>query len=625
MKFGIKKILNDEKGSSLSFVLIIGMILMLMVASLLAVANSDMTFTQESVESRQGYIDAKSVIEFGKVEINNRMTALNAKDAEIKAATNSVVLDTLQTQRTALLAALTNTFTVYGTVDSVGENLITESLSLDAGSYEGVTKQPLGVCTVVPTVVDASTKKYTFNLKTQNIIRTLDYKVDFDYVATAFNNWTSTTYSPVTKPTDAEISTWGKTGIYIEAIKNWWGGSDNVTSLKVNTTYQQGTTSGLTFSNANLSLNIGKDDAVFEWLSNDVMNLTANNIFLTKPLPTKVNSTTAFGTSTIFNMTAKNIIIPGDLNIGDNVTLNMTCESLWVDGNINLGKNSKLKITGTNGKTMNQMIVGGKIITNRPAAVADLANVNISNLAYFESGGLEIYNNNYLINPVANRDFVLSAKIIVVKGDVLVEGPGWTNTMLRTTSMPIHFTTQYFDCSGKTVIKNFGCPSTAMTFSPDTTKILNVRFAGGYDQRIGHVDIDGATTVVFGKSTYLDADSIDNFSKICWSHLYVEADDVYLEGTTDDSIQMDYSSFIYYKNHNNYINLYNQTKIKYLDKSGVTVLPGKYNGNTNQRWRTADNQTYIFGRLVPEDLTKVGDYPANSSSGTSGTGAEKYY
>ena len=85
MTVKIKEILKEQKGSSLAFVIIIGVIIMIMVASLLAVANSDFTYTQEAVESRQAYIDAKSVIEFGKVEIYSRIVGLEEKDTALKA------------------------------------------------------------------------------------------------------------------------------------------------------------------------------------------------------------------------------------------------------------------------------------------------------------------------------------------------------------------------------------------------------------------------------------------------------------------------------------------------------------------------------------------------------------
>ncbi len=49
MSVKIKEILKEQKGSSLAFVIIIGVIIMIMVVSLLTVANSDFTFTQQTV------------------------------------------------------------------------------------------------------------------------------------------------------------------------------------------------------------------------------------------------------------------------------------------------------------------------------------------------------------------------------------------------------------------------------------------------------------------------------------------------------------------------------------------------------------------------------------------------
>ena len=92
MSVKIKEILKEQKGSSLAFVIIIGVIIMIMVVSLLTVANSDFTFTQQTVESRQAYIDAKSVIEFGKIFINNDMSKLNTYQLEKIEKQNQSVL-----------------------------------------------------------------------------------------------------------------------------------------------------------------------------------------------------------------------------------------------------------------------------------------------------------------------------------------------------------------------------------------------------------------------------------------------------------------------------------------------------------------------------------------------------
>ena len=54
MSVKIKEILKEQKGSSLAFVIIIGVIIMIMVVSLLTVANSDFTFTQQTVVDNGG-------------------------------------------------------------------------------------------------------------------------------------------------------------------------------------------------------------------------------------------------------------------------------------------------------------------------------------------------------------------------------------------------------------------------------------------------------------------------------------------------------------------------------------------------------------------------------------------
>lgn len=82
MKLRTKEAIKNNNGSALAFVLIISMVLMVMVGSLLAVSNSGLFFTQESVESRKAYIDAKSVIEFGKIHINEKINAFNTPPSQ---------------------------------------------------------------------------------------------------------------------------------------------------------------------------------------------------------------------------------------------------------------------------------------------------------------------------------------------------------------------------------------------------------------------------------------------------------------------------------------------------------------------------------------------------------------
>ena len=358
----IRQGMKNSRGSSLAFVLIISMVLMIMVASIMTVANSDFTFTQKTVESRQAYIDAKSVIEFGKVEIYRRMTALKKIDELIKGEKDPAILLSYKNQRTALIGTLANTFTIYGVKDSVTENLKIETLSLSPTPtpVDGKVKDPLGIGTVAPPVADSTITQYAFDIKTQNLRRKLDYNVDFNYSDV-----------PVVKPAEAS---WLKTDIYTDKDnsngndKSYGEGRVGIKIVGQNDVLEHKV---LTVNVPNLSLNIGKDDTAsntgFKWLNFRTLNLTANNIYLTDPLPTTQTDGSPFGKSndnkiTSFNMTATNIIFPGELTIGDNVTLNLTCDNLWVGGNITLGTNSILTVTGTTGKTTNQMIVEGQII-----------------------------------------------------------------------------------------------------------------------------------------------------------------------------------------------------------------------------------------------------------------------
>lgn len=79
--------LKSEAGSSLVFVLIIAMVILILVAALLVVANGEFTFTQEN-PGKPAYIDAKSVIEFGKIEINARKKYLDIGNNDLKNLNN---------------------------------------------------------------------------------------------------------------------------------------------------------------------------------------------------------------------------------------------------------------------------------------------------------------------------------------------------------------------------------------------------------------------------------------------------------------------------------------------------------------------------------------------------------
>lgn len=618
MNTRIKEKIKNEKGNVLPFVLIIGFILLLMTTSLLAVANSGVTFTQETVESRQAYIDAKSVIEFGKIEITGRMTALNAKNEEIENEEQKTIKDiakinALKAQRDQLKTALVNPFTIYGVKDSVTENLVIDTLSLAPGSVDGNARVALGVCSVVPTVVNSTNTQYTFDIKTQELRRKLDYKVNFNYATTTVvGNWTNVVYTPIGQP---DSGNWLKTSIWTAGYK---------LRYKINGTDDKEKFSGedwpsLSITVPDESLNIGRDknNDKFEWINGKTLNIVAKEICVSADLPTNTSAT--------YQIEASNVIFKNGVKIPNYTDLIIECDNLWVEGDIVLGENSTLTVAGTTEKTTNQMIVSGMIKTERTAngnPATDDCEINISNLAYFQCAGLDIYGSDLL---------ELESKNMVINGPVsLINLDGSKNEIK----------TQYLDCSGKTTISNAGTEQNPLIFTPIDHKLF-IRFAGGYDQRHSHVDINGADKVVFGTSFYLTSqdyrwyswyDRYDWFgwhygehpSIFYWDHLYIKGDNIYLEGS---SIQMKWSSFVYEYSKNGSINVYIQSKVTYLDHlydNYDNLDSGSYNGIT-RRWY---NINQVWGRIVSEDLTRTGDYPGSPGSSGGGkikTGSEEYY
>ncbi|MBC3796776.1 hypothetical protein [Acetobacterium tundrae] len=561
MKLKIIGKLKSEKGASLPFVLIIGMVIMILVASLLAAANSDFTFTQQSLESRQAYIDAKSVIEFGKIEINSRMTALKNKNEEIKNATDAATLTTLISQRATLITTLDDPFTIYGAKDSVTDNLDITTLSLSPASGDA-----LGVCTVALTGAGTDTTQYAFDIKTQNLKRKLDYKVDFAYKVTTAttattNNWKGSSYVPDTKPINTDGTDWTK-----------------VTTLQ----------------NQNLT--------------------SKTNICVTAAAQTYY--------ATQYLSASSDIVFQGNLVIKKNTTLYIQCNQLWVTGSITLEEGSTLIVTGNGNNNKKQMIVDG-LIKSDTNNLNHSEDINISNLDYFESKGLNLYGSN------GSDFFKLDSKTIKINGDVSlnnIEGYNYNNGVSTT-----EITTQYFDCSGKTSIENSGSSSIPFVFA-SIDGILNIRFVGGYDQQDSHVDINDANLVIFGSSFYLKSsnkqyDSYRDYTNwwssywdyFYWDHLYVEANNIYLEGT---SIRMTWKSLLFVRN-NNDTNVFTQSKISYLDNSTDNLGPGSYTGKRFV-WNISGT-AWEFGRIISSDLNRTGDYPANTSIGTVTLGLETYY
>ena len=368
----IRQGIENNKGSALAFVLIISMVLMVMVGSLLAVANSGLFFTQESVESRQAYIDAKSVIEFGKIQINATINSYEATKQADKAGDGSADLFYITGTRSDPVSPMAFTF-----VDATGATTAQKVAALGVCILNWKTTTTV---TDPTTKVSVATTEYTFDLKTQNLRRKLDFKTVFDYDVKTTPG-TATPYVPPVPlvspvmPADASGS-WDDTQIktpnnQLQCIIQ--GNGNTKTYNEINGI--------LTVAANDSSLNI--KDNKFDWLQGKILNLTAKNICVTASMPTnKVWDATFNMTATeelrfkkdyIQNngngktntLKAKNIIFEGDLDINDNTNFNIECDNLWVKGKVSIGTN-KVNNPGlvNHIKAKNIIFMGGLEITN---------------------------------------------------------------------------------------------------------------------------------------------------------------------------------------------------------------------------------------------------------------------
>lgn len=409
MKIRINEILKNQKGSSLAFVIIIGMIIMIMVVSLLSVANSDFTFTQQTVESRQAYIDAKSVIEFGKIEIHYRKVVLQEKNIALKnlyieygneknntnpdavrLAALKEDIDQLEAEIINLEAKLKEGFNIYGDTSKVSETLTDEDLS----NGDDI------ICIGKVNVSNPEENKYQYTIETQELRRKLTYQTDFTYrLLTA----STVTEEPPPGPTvmlpkpsvDWDKSFFHLTGKGVQMNTSGYGNiKKNVNTLVAD------------FSSSNADIDVNKG---FVWEKNTALILTANNVCFTDPIPT-VNvlgskfNITALGTpakpatkktpatpqkpgqirfETNYNqvngnrnkLTAENIVFVGDLVIDQNSYLEIKCTNLWVGGNIIIRTNDPADASFINRITAKNIYVGRATPNNKTITVVNKSRV----------------------------------------------------------------------------------------------------------------------------------------------------------------------------------------------------------------------------------------------------------
>lgn len=456
--------LKNKKGSSLAFVLIIGMVMMILVAALLVVANGEFTFTQETLESRQAYIDAKSVIEYGKIEINSRTTALNNINNDLAAlytqykaemektypdagVINSLraKIDAAEIRRTELINALSSEYVIYGNTKNAAETLT---------AVEPVAPNEGELVKLGELKFDYTKNQFRIETDRVNLRRQLDYKVGFNYVASTKTETTtgSALVTPV-KPTYngsilTHFSPWNVGQIYRGNL-----------DYKVYGKFADLNGGQAVPENANQLLKLDYPEANLEvdntisWAIGRSLELTAHNICIDKlfdPRECSGGKENHKDNRSNFSMTAVskldpvtnkmvpgdiyfaagytpdnqgvntltaeggNVVINGNLQLAVNSTVNITCKNLFVSGNIILDpSNSKLNI-----KAENIVVTGGINLSSSTAIIADCPNIWVGGdiTAASQGSTLEFKNVNYV--NVANIRLLQACQFTVTGASI---------------------------------------------------------------------------------------------------------------------------------------------------------------------------------------------------------------
>ncbi|WKY47932.1 hypothetical protein Q5O24_00985 [Eubacteriaceae bacterium ES3] len=408
----MKNPIKNEGGSALAYVLIFGVIIMVLVLGLMTVAQSGISFTQQSVESRQAYIDAKSVIEYGKIEISERGEWLE---------TENNVLKGLYDQLSAAVEAGNSTTTIQASIDEQKQkihNYMTAPYYIGGTAGEVISSlsestdesSALGVMSVVeendPDSTNVLNLNYVFDIQTQNLRRTLDYQTSLNYTQPVYNDdGGGTIQEPAFSCSDetALATQIKKSGSKLSCVIQKTG-NEKAYELVDKT---------LTVSEPELSLAVGKDKdnpnaAKFDWISGNALNLTAKNICFTAPFPNDANdvyqaefNVTATDTirvkenyiqnnndtSKTCTFEAQNIVFEGNVTLNNAANLEIKCKNLWIKGDINLvngsGTNASLKIEAEN------IIIGD--YENHTGG-----NINIGNASQIEVRKVDTYDCNNL-------------------------------------------------------------------------------------------------------------------------------------------------------------------------------------------------------------------------------------
>lgn len=368
----MKNPIKNQGGSALAYVLIFSVIIMVLVVGLLTVAQSGISFTQQTVESRQAYIDAKSVIEYGKIEINDRGKWLEVENG---------ILEDLYDQLAAAIAAKESTTAIQSAIDAQIQKIhdyMTATFYIGGTAGNVVTTvceisdeaAALGVLTVTeesdPDSTNVQKLNYIFDIQTQNLRRSLDYQTSLNYTQPEYND-DGTITEPTFNCSDALATQIKKEGSKLACVIQKEGNEKEAFDSSGKS---------LTMTKTDLNLAVGKDKdnpnaAKFDWIQGYTLNLTAKNLCFVAPFPTNDVYQAEFNvtaTDTIrikkdyiqnnndvsktCTFEAQNIVFDGDLTLNNNANLKIKCKNLWIKGDINIdssgGTESLLEIEAEN-------------------------------------------------------------------------------------------------------------------------------------------------------------------------------------------------------------------------------------------------------------------------------------
>lgn len=511
----IRQGLKNSKGSSLAFVLIISMVLMVMVASIMTVANSDFTFTQKTVESRQAYIDAKSVIEFGKIEINDREKKLSDANKALVEATNNNGSTGLILQTIAQLEGkITN---IYGNEKNVGETL---SFTTAAGDGKVILGKVAVEKTSVSSIPTTESSQYVFKVVTENLRRKLDYKVDFNFVVTTTPG-SSESLTPPIKPIAPNPAS-----IPITNTSEWLSTKFTVTPWpKTPQCYIDNNSTG-TYNNNTLTVVTTSSIKVndFNWVQEKNLDLSAENIYFTASVPTNskvylasfkitANNELRFNKNYVQDnkkkntLKAKNIIFEGDLEIGDASTIDIDCDNLWVKGNLIINTNNATLINKIKAKNI---IIGDYESKNKGSDLTLSGNSNVvweglENL--WVMGNININTNNTtLINSIKAKNIIINNTQNKKEGNITISNASKVE----------------LECEENIWIEGKVSVTTNSLSAPNTIKAKQIIIQDTNNNKNGSVTIGNATKVIWdcgnfwidGDITTGNSSSVQEFNNI---------------------------------------------------------------------------------------------------------------